>query len=108
MIYKNTKITQEEEIRAKPKVEDVALGWLVTHNIQSSKPNRQKQEVQDSFRLSKGKIIGKNVDLKTFSTQIALQHPNYRCTFSVTYSIKDLIDLTSMININLDREDEVI
>ena len=40
-------------------------------------------------------------NLKAFSTKIALQHPDNRCTLSITYGIKNFIDLTSMIYFHL-------
>lgn len=49
-------------------------------------------------------ITEQRPNLKTFSTKIALQHPDNRCTFSVAYCIKYFINLTSMIYLHLNRE----
>lgn len=45
-----------------------------------------------------------STNLKAFSTKIALQHPNNRCTFSITYRVKYLINLASMIYLHLQKQ----
>lgn len=43
----------------------------------------------------------KKDNLETFSPEIAMQHADNRCSFSIAYCIKYFIDLAGMVYINL-------
>jgi hypothetical protein len=69
------------------------------------KPHTQFSSIIESLNLYKKHLQVTNLttNLKAFSTKIALQHLNDRCTFSVTYCIKNFFDLTSMIYLHLEK-----